>query len=118
MSYYVINGIKLDTPEHMLKNYMDNIDRNNKFDKIKINALERIQQLLNNYPKLTLEIERKRPRQYEDQDRVNNNPLKVSRLSFPINSDDENQDIINLLQIKEQKEIKEKQEKDLVFKKI
>jgi len=42
-NYYEYNGLRLDTPQHMLENYEENISlRNNDYDQIKINALREI----------------------------------------------------------------------------
>jgi hypothetical protein len=76
-SYYEIDGIKLATPEHMLDNYIDNIDRGHPDDRTKISALERIRTLLNPDNKQKIELSRKRRGHPSDE----NENLDISHLS-------------------------------------
>jgi hypothetical protein len=61
-SYYEIEGIKLDVPENMLEQYLENIERGHPEDQIKINALHRIITRLNPDDKKKIELPRKRAR--------------------------------------------------------
>lgn len=67
-SYYEIDGIKLDVPQNMLEQYNENIERGHPEDQIKINALERIITRLNPEDKKKIEVQRKRPRRYQEDD--------------------------------------------------
>jgi len=84
-SYYEIEGIKLDIPQNMLEQYLENIDRGHPSDQIKINALRSIITRLNPDDKKRIELQRKRTRHYdedeEDLEDANSN-LKTGRLRF------------------------------------
>jgi hypothetical protein len=67
-SYYEIDGIKLDIPENMLEQYIENIDRGHPSDQIKINALNHIITRLNPNDKKRIELQKKRARHYDDDD--------------------------------------------------
>lgn len=67
-SYYEIDGIKLDVPENMLEQYLENIDRDHPSDQIKINALNQIITRLNTDDKKRIELQRKRARPYENEE--------------------------------------------------
>jgi hypothetical protein len=68
MYYYEIDEIKLDTPQNMLDNYLENLElRNNQFDSIKINALRKIIEVLNPEDKLKLELENNKKRKVDNQ---------------------------------------------------
>lgn len=67
-SYYEIDGIKLDVPDNMLEQYLENIDRGHPSDQIKIDALRRIITRLNPEDKKKIELPRKRSRNYAEED--------------------------------------------------
>ena len=71
LNYYLIDGIRLDTPSNMLDNYEENLElRNNPIDNIKIDALREIIKVINPDDKLrlALDVDDSKKRKLEDND--------------------------------------------------
>jgi hypothetical protein len=86
-SYYQIDGIKLDVPQNMLEQYIENIDRGHPSDQIKINALHRIITRLNPDDKKKIELTRKRVRPYEENSGVSPERLRFTHIDVNAQSD-------------------------------
>ena len=86
MYYYMIDGIKLDTPEKMLDNYEENLElRNNPTDPIKINALKKIMEVINPEDKLKIELETNKRRRVDNDNENEGERLRFSNIPLSPN---------------------------------
>jgi hypothetical protein len=86
-SYYEIDGIKLDVPDNMLEQYLENIDRGHPSDQIKIEALRRIIFRLNPDDKKKIEVPRKRSRLYDEENADAAGRLRFTHINVNTESD-------------------------------